>query len=169
MSVTPTASVSMREFLRSGQFGPVRLGDSVNDLRSVLGEPLVIGGTSRRRRTPGIWKYGDIEFHLTSDRQRLGLIFCDTFEQLQLGSAVGFDRWFFEGRPAVEFVERELISAGIGFGRHDMPHEPSVFLLRLDCGVELLFKRGGDSVMSPGVPGLLGFQYADKNPWEREQ
>lgn len=159
----------MRKFLRSGQFGPVRLGDSVNVLRSVLGEPLVLGVTSRRCPTPGIWKYGDIEFHLTSDRQRLGLIFCDTFEQLQLGPDVAFERWFFEGHPAVEFVERELISAGIGFGRHDMPHEPSVFLLRLDCGVELLFGRTAGPVITPGVPGLFGFQYADRIAREGEQ
>jgi hypothetical protein len=153
----------MREFLRSGEFGPVRLGDSVDSLRSIFGEPPVVGDTSRRHRTPGIWKYGDIEFHLTSDRKCVCLIFCDTFEQLQLGSVAAFDRWFFEGHPPVELVERELVSAGIRFQRHDMPHEPSAFLLRLACGVELMFSRGSDLVMSPGVSGLFGFQYADRN------
>lgn len=108
MSITPTASVSMREFLRTGEFGSVRLGDSVDSLRSVLGEPPVVGGSSRR--PPGIWKYGDIEFHLSSDARRVCLIFCDTFERLQLGPAASFDRWFFEGHPPVELVERELAS-----------------------------------------------------------
>jgi len=163
MSITPTASVSMREFLRSGEFGPVRLGDSIDSLRSVFGEPPIVGGTSHQDRAPGIWKYGDIEFHLTSDAKRVCLIFCDTFEQLQLGPVASFDRWFFEGHPLVELVERELVSAGIGFHRHDMPHEPSAFLLRLDCGIELMFSRGSDPVMWPDVPGLFGFQYADKN------
>ena len=164
MSITPTASVSMREFLRSGEFGPVRLGDSVDSLRSVFGEPSVVGGTSRRHRPPGIWKYGDIEFHLTSDRKCVCLIFCDTFEQLQLGSAAAFDRWFFEGRPSVELVERELVAADIGFQRHDWrPPDPSLFLLHLDCGVELLFSTGSEPEIWPGVPGLFGFQYADKN------
>ena len=153
----------MREFLRSGEFGPVRLGDSVESLRSIFGEPPVVGGTSRRHRTPGIWKYGDIEFHLTSDHKCVCLIFCDTFEQLQLGSAAAFDRWFFEGHPPVELVQRELVSAGIRFQRQDMPHEPSAFLLRLDSGVELMFSRGTDPEIWPGVPGLFGFQYADKN------
>ena len=63
----------------------------------------------------------------------------------------------------MELVERELRAAGIGFQRHDMPYEPSAFLLRVDCGVELLLSRGSDLVMWPGVPGLFGFQYADKN------
>lgn len=151
----------MREFLRTGAFGPVRLGDSADSLRSVFGEPPVVGVSSRR--LPGIWKYGDIEFHLSSNTRHLCLIFCDTFEQLQLGPVASFDRWFFEGHPPVELVERELVSAGIGCQRHDMPHEPSAFLLRLDSGVELLFSREIDPAMWPGVPGLFGFQYADKN------
>jgi hypothetical protein len=164
MSITRTASVSMREFLRSGEFGPVRLGDSVDSLRSMLGEPPVIGGTSRRHRMPGIWKYGDIEFHLTSDRKSVCLIFCDNFEQLQLGPAASFDRWFFEGHPSAELVELELASAGIGFQRHDWrPPDQSLFLLRLDCGAELMFSQSTDPEMWPGVPGLFGFQYADKN------
>jgi hypothetical protein len=162
--VTPTvtASVSMREFLSTGELGPIRLGSSVDSLKSVFGDPSDVGGTSRRRK-PGIWKYGDVEFHLTNDCQRVCLIFCDSFEQLQFGPGASLDRWFFEGHPPVESVESELMSAGIGFQRHDMPHESSAFLLRLDCGIELLFSRGTDPVMCPGVPGLFGFQYADKN------
>ena len=39
MSMAPTACVSMRGFLRSGEFGPVRLGDSVDKLRGIFGEP----------------------------------------------------------------------------------------------------------------------------------
>ena len=49
------------------------------------------------------------------------------------------------------------------FCRQDMPHEPAAFFLRLDSDVELLFSRGGDPVMWPGVPRLFGFQYGDKN------
>lgn len=64
----------------------------------------------------------------------------------------------------MELVERELESAGIRFQSHDWrPPDPSLFLLRLDCGVELMFSRGTGSEMWPGVPGLFGFQYADKN------
>jgi hypothetical protein len=160
--MTSTARISMREFLRSGEFGPVRLGDSVECLRQNFGEAPVVGGYSRKRRRPGIWKYGDVEFHLTSDGEHIALIFCDTFEQLQFVPGVVFDRWLFEGHPAVELVERELASAGLRYEKRDLTHEPSVFLLRLDSGVELLFSRGYDPGMWPGVPGLFGFQFADK-------
>jgi hypothetical protein len=107
----------MREFLRSGEFGPVRLGDSVEKVRSVFGEPHDVAGTSRRRGTPGIWKYGDIEFHLSDDRRCVWLIFCDTFDRLHLGTAASLDAWFFEGHPSCEAVERELSAEQISFRR----------------------------------------------------
>ena len=94
--MAPTACVSMRGFLRSGEFGPVRLGDAIDTVRSIFGDPSAVGGTSRRRRTPSVWKYGDIEFHLTDDAKTVWMIFCDTFDRLHLGSGVSFDRWFFE-------------------------------------------------------------------------
>ncbi len=76
---------------------------------------------------------------------------------------MSFDHWFFEGHPSVESVEHELLTVGFTFRRQYMPHEPTAFLLRLDSGVELMFSRGSDPVIWPGVPGLFGFQYAHKN------
>lgn len=152
----------MQDFLRSGTFGPIRLGDSVDCLRQHFGEAPVFGGFSRKRKRPGIWKYGDIEFHLTTDGKHIALIFCDTFDQLQFLPDTGFDRWFFAGHPSVELVERELTSAGIRFERRDVAHDPSVFLLRLESGVELMFCRAIEEFMWPGVLGLFGFQFVDK-------
>jgi hypothetical protein len=153
--------VSMREFLRSGKFGPVRLGDTIDSVRSIFGDPSDVCCPSGRRRIPRIWRYGDVEFHLSDDAKRVWLIFCDTFDRLRIGTAASFDRWFFEGHPSIEAVERELSTAGLTFSRHDAPHAPTTILLRLDSCVELLFGRGDDPVSWPGVPGLFGFQYAD--------
>jgi hypothetical protein len=153
----------MREFLRTGEFGPIRLGDSAERVRSLLGNPHDVGGTSSQHRAPGLWKYGDVEFHLTEDRERVWLIFCDTFDRLHLGSAASLDGWFFEGHPSCEVVERELSAAQISFHRRDMPYEPTGYLLRLDSGVELLFSTGTDKMVAPGCPGLFGFQYAQRH------
>lgn len=153
-------AISMREFLQSGAFGPIRLDDTVDSLRDAFGEPHNVGGTSSRRRAPDVWKYGDVEFHLTADAKHICLIFCDTFERLQLGPEISFDPWFFEGHPSVESVERDLMTAGIAFHRQDLPHEPTAFCLRLGSGVELLFSRGNDSAIWPGAPGLFGFKWA---------
>lgn len=155
--------VSMREFLRSGQFGPFRLGDSVASLRDAFGEPHDTGGMNDPDRTPSILKYGDIEFHVNADAKHIWLIFCDTFERLSLGPEASFDHWFFEGHPSVESVEQELRKAGLAFHREELPYEPAGFLLRLDSGVELIFSKGSGRHQVPRTPILFGFQYANKN------
>jgi hypothetical protein len=113
-----------------------------------------------RRSPPGIWKYGDIEFHLSDDRKSVRAIFCHAFDRLGLGGAATFDRWFFEGHPSCEAVEKELKDARISLRREDAPDEPTGFLLRLDSGVELLFSTGANSMIWPGCAGLFGFQFA---------
>lgn len=50
-------------FRRTGDICPVRLGMTRAELKAVLGEPDDVGGTSRRWRTPAIYKYADVEFH----------------------------------------------------------------------------------------------------------
>jgi len=129
IAMTQSAHISMREFLRTGSFGEIRLGDSPEKLRIFLGEPPKVSTLSRRNSTPGIWKYGDIEFHLSDDRKRIWLIFCDSFDKLHIGSAVSIDRWFFDGHTACETVEQELASVQISFQRQNLRHEPTGYLL----------------------------------------
>jgi hypothetical protein len=50
-------------FRRTGDICPLRLGMSRDELKAVLGQPDDVGGTSRRWRTPAIYKYSDVEFH----------------------------------------------------------------------------------------------------------
>jgi hypothetical protein len=56
----------MREFLRTGQFGPVTLGDSADTVRAVLGEP-TDWYDPPEPWNPGFWRYGDVEFYFTAD------------------------------------------------------------------------------------------------------
>ncbi len=42
--------------------GRVRLGMSRSELHDLLGRPDQEGGTSRKYRTPSIYKYGDVQF-----------------------------------------------------------------------------------------------------------
>ena len=48
--------VSLKDFVQTGRFGPVALGQSRAELRAHLGEPDDLGGTSRRHHKPRIWK-----------------------------------------------------------------------------------------------------------------
>ena len=49
-------------FRVSGDICPVRLGITRDELKAILGEPDDVGGTSRKQRTPVIWKYDQLEF-----------------------------------------------------------------------------------------------------------
>ena len=52
-----------QDYKRSGRISPIRMDMTREEVRAVLGEPDDVGGTSRKHRTPAIWKYGDVEFH----------------------------------------------------------------------------------------------------------
>jgi hypothetical protein len=64
----------------------------------------------------------------------------------------------------VESVEKELMNAGVSFQRKEGPHESEVGLLGLRSGIELMFSRGSDPMMRPGMRGLFGFQYTQQQP-----
>jgi hypothetical protein len=55
---------------------PVGYGATREELRRLLGEPHIVGGTSRRQRVPTIWKYGDVEYHFGTDG-RVSLIYLE--------------------------------------------------------------------------------------------
>lgn len=64
---------------QTGDICPLRLGMTREQVRSILGDPDDTGGTSRKHRTPAIWKYEEIEFHFGPKRNdMLSLIYTDT-------------------------------------------------------------------------------------------
>ena len=52
-----------KTFSATGDICPVRLGMSREELKTILGGPDDVGGTSRKHPTPAIWKYDNLEFH----------------------------------------------------------------------------------------------------------
>ena len=50
------------QFLETGSIKPLHFGMSRRELEEILGPPGHKGGTSRKHRTPSIYKYGDLEF-----------------------------------------------------------------------------------------------------------
>ena len=55
------SSVDLIEFLLTGQLGKIEVGSSQSDVRAWLGEPDDVGGFSRKKRRPSVYKHGDIE------------------------------------------------------------------------------------------------------------
>jgi hypothetical protein len=51
------------KFASTGDICPLRLGMPREELRALFGEPDNDGAMSRKRRKPGVWVYGGLEFH----------------------------------------------------------------------------------------------------------
>jgi hypothetical protein len=66
-------------FRRSGDIGNIRAAMHRDELKELLGEPDDVGGTSRKRRMPRIWKYGSVEFHF-GDEDDLRLVYFEDDE-----------------------------------------------------------------------------------------
>jgi hypothetical protein len=62
-------SVSLKDVLATGAFGPVCLGCAREALEAAFGEPEGTDGTSCKYRRPNIWKYGDVEFYFDRTRR----------------------------------------------------------------------------------------------------
>lgn len=68
----------LREFEKTGDICPLRLGAPRERVRAVLGEPDDEGGASAKH-APRIWKYGALEFHFGNrDADGLCLICQDS-------------------------------------------------------------------------------------------
>ncbi len=147
----------MRAFLESGVLGTLRPGDPVDKLTELWGEPSDQGGRRKGGRY-GIWKYGDVEFHLANDFRTIQLIHCDTYQSLSLGEAVTLDPWLFIGHPSLEEVKEELAVAGLEFQEEppDLP-DTNTLVLRLNSGVRLRVATRLQEFIWPPYTGLYGF------------
>lgn len=166
----PKVSVSMRDFLRTGEFGPVRLGISRRQLRGHFGEPEDWVPAPRAKHNAGIWKYGDIEFHFHFREDTLVRIFADAVEELRGGRAIELDPWVFNGAASTKQVLESLAAAHIPYERVLWAHEDATERCRAGAGVELLFLDETqhlfcDEGVSPFArPGMTfdGFSYGGR-------
>ena len=127
----------MQDFLRTGAFGPIRLGISRRHLRGHLGEPEDWGPTPRAKHNAGIWKYGDIEFHFNGDV--LWLIFADNVEKMQGGRAIDLDPWVLDGGALVGHILESLAAAYIPYQPMPWALDDATERFLGGAGVELLF------------------------------
>lgn len=163
-------NVSMQDFLRTGEFGPVRLGLSRRQLRGLLGEPEDWGVFPRAKHNATIWKYGDIEFHFHFREDALVGVFADGVEELRGGGAIDLDPWVLNGHALVEQVLGELAAANISCQRIPWTHDDATERFLVGAGVELLFLDEtqhmfyDEGVSPPAKPGMTfdGFSYRDR-------
>jgi len=164
----PKVSVWMQDFLRTGAFGPIRLGLSRRRLRGHLGEPEDWGPAPRAKHNASIWKYGDIEFHFHFREDSLVGIFADGVEELRGGGSLDLDPWVLNGAALEEQVLEELAAANISCQRIPWAHDDATERFRVGAGVQLLFLDerqhlfDSDGVSPLARPGMTfdGFSYS---------
>jgi hypothetical protein len=108
-------------------------------VQDVLGKPENTGGTSRKRRVPPIWKYGDIELHF-DDSGVLVLIHLDHFTVPAGGNALELEPWSICGGMEQAELERAFAAEGIGYTRQSVPGSEAPCLVT-DSGVSLIFNE----------------------------
>ena len=132
-------AVSLLDWLRTGCFGPLRLGQTRAAVALFLGPPDDVGGTSRRYRRPTIWKYGDFELYFSPGGDALSGIQTDTFTMPHGGPHVQIDPWHLRNGVAQQTIAKALISAGITYRSTAPPHLSGTTQLTTSSGVWLHF------------------------------
>lgn len=147
------ASISLKDFLLTGDFGPVSLGMTREQVAACLGEPEHRSVPTRGQRIPAIWKYGDIEFHFSGNN--LWLIFADNVEELDGGRAIKLDSWLLRGSATISQVMSALTAAGMSSDPIEWPHDDGTKRFRVGAGVELLFQNKSEHLFESCRPAIF--------------
>ena len=101
-------TVSLEDALRAGTFGPLAPGMTRAQVASLVGPPDAMGSTSRKYRTPRIWKYGDIEVRYELGADRLTTVALREFGVPTGGATIHLDPWVIRGHMARQEAEDAL-------------------------------------------------------------
>jgi hypothetical protein len=139
-------TISLLEWLRTGRFGPIHLGMSRTEVEGALGPPEAMGGTSRRRRTPTIWKYGDVEMYFGQKREEpLYMLFLESFSARSGGQTFAIDPWSLRGGMGLEEAIQQLEAAVLPFEQRHNPADMDYVEVLLASGVKLSFGVDGQA------------------------
>ena len=128
--------VSMLEFIKTGEFGPLCLGATRDEVKALLGDPPV-WVAEESRDSSRIWRFGDVEFYFADDT--LVMIFTDHDDRSKGTDALVIDPWIVrEGLMRKQF-EKELTREGVAFASAQWNIDPSQFHVKIDSGVQFSF------------------------------
>lgn len=105
--------ISLQDFVRTGRFGPVALGQSRADIAAALGDSDNMSAPTRKRRVPQVWKYGDFEFHFHEHSDALAMIFIDHFNVPRSGKSVAIDPWIIRRDVPFNVLSKALAELGL--------------------------------------------------------
>lgn len=137
-----TVGVDLLHFLKTGEFGPVRLGMSGEEVISALGEPDCRTRAVNREKAPSIWLYDPFELYFDSEiGNRLEAIFTDHFEEIAECTRLSVDAWILRRGLALEQAEFRLEQEGIDYATAPCPwNKGNAVDLAVVSGVKLSFQ-----------------------------
>jgi hypothetical protein len=136
-------SISLLDFFRSGQFGPIQLGMTRQEVYDLLGEPDGYGCPDTHLMKAGVWLYDAIELHFSP---RLWLITTDHISYPDWwghSESIRLDAWLFsDGRqPSKSDLEDGLTKLNIPYQYIELEQrfeDDAVGKFLFESGVEIL-------------------------------
>lgn len=141
--------IDMFEFLKTGKFDYIEIGQTQDWILNNFPDPDGFVDDGRFTTVNNIWLYGKIEFHFSN--HRLVMIFSDHFqypdylgEKFNLGENIIVKPWIFKHpkKLTLDYVMRKFVKVGIDFDKRTTPYSID---LMLNSGVKLLFQNPNNS------------------------
>jgi hypothetical protein len=124
--------VSLLDFAKTGQFGPITIGSTRTEVRTAFGDP-----TDYTARQPmelaDVWRYGDLEIHFTDEL--VSLLYSDGFDIPEGGPTLKIDPWIIRRRLPLNDWERAAPSAGLEFDSAEDQINPRCIIVTTTAGV----------------------------------
>lgn len=139
-------TVSLKRLLATGEFGDLRAGMTIDQVRSLIGEPDACGGASRNYRLPSVYRYETVELWFQQKQPRgLMTLYWEAGESgaFRLAQTCLTEDW--DWIPGMSFgeVEDYLNEQSFRFDYVDCWTPPRPPDLLLPSGVRVTFSEEG--------------------------
>lgn len=135
-------SVDMSDFLATGRFDYLEIGQTAEMILQMFPAPECVPKGLLVQKGWNIWLYGDIELHFLDNRLIQIRADCQPGLPLRGGRWLSLSPWFFNQSERQDLYSAiaKLVPQRIDFIKIDTP---TALILRLQSGVELLFEKSG--------------------------
>jgi hypothetical protein len=130
--------ISLKDFIRSGSFGPICLGASRESVEQTLGPSDDFSVQNlRRTRKPKILKYGGVELYFNEDDDHVEMAFIDDIDS----RSAMIDLWVLNNELLLSEAEGEFRNEEIKYKKAEAPHLPGDTYLITEADVYLHFHQ----------------------------
>jgi hypothetical protein len=131
--------ISLRNFLETGDFGPIILGQHRDVVESLLGTPDDWSVDLNKQGKPKIWKYGDIGFYFDDLGDCVYMIFSDDFRIPMGGKNIDLDPWILNNQLTLEEALKIMHEHGIAFQEKQFLNDIEYRCFKTCANVNLAF------------------------------